>query len=86
VNFFNNDNELIYKLGIGNPFEIKIQHIGYADKLDNGKIDHEHYLIRDDKVSDFKLVIPSQLDPHYISLSKKQRFDRYIEVQRINLK
>ena len=86
VNFFNHDNELIYKLGIGNPFEIKIQHIGYADKLDNGKIDHEHYLIRDDKVSDFKLVIPSQLDPHYISLSKKQRFDRYIEVQRINLK
>ena len=38
VNFFNNDNELIYKLGIGNPFEIKIQHIGYADKLDNGKM------------------------------------------------
>ena len=86
VNFFNKDNELIYKLGIGNPFEIKIQHIGYADKHHHAKIDHEHYVIRDDKVSDFKLVIPSQLDPHYISLSKKQSFDRFIEVQRINLK
>ena len=68
--FFNEDNELLYKLGIGNPFEIKIQHIGFADKHHHGKIDHDHYIRSDAKVTNFKLVIPSQMDPHYLSLSK----------------
>ena len=86
ISFFNKDNELLYKLGIGNPFEIKIQHIGYTDKHNHGKIDHDHYISSDAKVTNFKLVIPSQLDPHYLSLSKKEPSNRFIEVKRINLK
>ena len=86
ISFFNEDNELLYKLGIGNPFEIKIQHIGFADKHHHGKIDHDHYIRSDAKVTNFKLVIPSQIDPHYLSLSKKQPSNRFTEIKRINLK
>jgi hypothetical protein len=88
VNFFNEDDELVYRLGIGNPFEIKIQHIGYSDKHSHSH-DHarkEDYIIDDANLSNLELAIPSELDPASISLSKRGALNIYNEVVRIALK
>ena len=88
VDFFNKDDDLIYQLGIGNPFEVKIQHIGYADKHGHSN-DHSHsddYIIDDANLSNLQLVIPSELDPASISLSKRGAFNVYNEVVRIAVK
>ena len=69
INFYDNENQLIYQLGIGNPFEIKIQHIGYVDKH-NHDHDHNEFIFEDSRVSNVKLVIPSNINPQFISLSK----------------
>ena len=82
VNFYDNDNDLIYQLGIGNPFEIKIQHIGYVDKHNH---DHHHdkFIFEDSRVSDIKLVIPSNINPQFISLSKRASNNFFEEITRI---
>jgi hypothetical protein len=82
VNFYNQENELIYQLGIGNPFEIKIQHIGYVDKHNH---DHHHdkFIFEDSRVSDIKLVIPSNINPQFISLSKRAINNSFEEISRI---
>ena len=82
INFYDNENDLIYQLGIGNPFEIKIQHIGYVDKHNH---DHHHdkFIFEDSKVSDIKLVIPSNINPRFISLSKRARNNTFEEITRI---
>ena len=82
VNFYDNDNDLIYQLGIGNPFEIKIQHIGYVDKHNH---DHHHdkFIFEDARVSDIKLVIPSNINPQFISLSKRASNNFFEEITRI---
>ena len=88
VDFLNKDSELIYQLGIGNPFEVKIQHIGYADKHSHSH-DHSHsddYIIDDANLSNLQLVIPSELDPASISLSKRGALNVYNEVVRIAVK
>ena len=82
VNFYGNENDLIYQLGIGNPFEIKIQHIGYVDKHNH---DHHHdkFIFEDSRVSDIKLVIPSNINPQFISLSKRAINNSFEEISRI---
>jgi hypothetical protein len=88
VDFFNKDDDLIYQLGIGNPFEVKIQHIGYADKHGHSH-DHSHsddYIVDDANLSNLQLVIPSELDPASISLSKRGALNVYNEVVRIAVK
>ena len=82
INFYDNENDLIYQLGIGNPFEIKIQHIGYVDKH-NHEHHHDKFIFEDSKVSDIKLVIPSNINPRFISLSKRARNNTFEEITRI---
>ena len=82
VNFYNKESELIYQLGIGNPFEIKIQHIGYVDK-DNHH--HDKFVFEDYKTSDVKLVIPSNINPQFISLSKRASNNSFEEITRIQI-
>ena len=82
VNFYNKESELIYQLGIGNPFEIKIQHIGYVDK-DNHH--HDKFVFEDYKASDVKLVIPSNINPQFISLSKRASNNSFEEITRIQI-
>ena len=82
VNFFNQDNELIYQLGIGNPFEIKIQHIGYVDKHSHTH-NHDEFIIEDSNVSNLKLVIPSYINPQSVSLSKRDANNAFKEIVRI---
>jgi hypothetical protein len=84
VDFFNKDDDLIYQLGIGNPFEVKIQHIGYADK--HGHSHSDDYIVDDANLSNLQLVIPSELDPASISLSKRGALNVYNEVVRIAVK
>ena len=88
VNFFNEDDELVYRLGIGNPFEIKIQHIGYSDKHSHShdRVLIEDYIIDGANLSNLELAIPSELDPASISLSKRGALNIYNEVVRIALK
>lgn len=82
VNFYNKESELIYQLGIGNPFEIKIQHIGYVDK-DNHH--HDKFVFEEYKASDVKLVIPSNINPQFISLSKRASNNSFEEITRIQI-
>ena len=86
VDFFNDDDELIYQLGIGNPFEIKIQHIGYTDKHQHPHKDLYDHIIDDANISNLTLVIPSELEPASISLSKRGTFNLYKEITRITIK
>jgi len=82
VNFFNQENELIYQLGIGNPFEIKIQHIGYVDKHSHTH-NHDEFILEDSSVSNLKLVIPSYINPQSVSLSKRDANNAFKEIVRI---
>ena len=82
VNFYNKENDLIYQLGIGNPFEIKIQHIGYVNKHAHDH-NHDEFIFEDSKVSNLKLVIPSNIDPQSVSLSKRVNNNSFKEIARI---
>ena len=82
VNFYDQDNDLIYQLGIGNPFEIKIQHIGYVDRHSH-EHNHDEFIFEDSKVSNLKLVIPSDINPQSVSLSKRDVNNYFIEIARI---
>ena len=86
VNFFNEDNELVYRLGIGNPFELRIQHIGYTGKHQHSHMDTNDHIIEDTKISKYKLAIPSELNPASISLSKRGANNLYKEIARIAIK
>ena len=86
VNFFNEDNELVYRLGIGNPFELRIQHIGYTGKYQHSHMDTNDHIIEDTKISKLKLAIPSELNPSSISLSKRGANNLYKEIARIAIK
>jgi hypothetical protein len=86
VNFFNEDNELVYRLGIGNPFELRIQHIGYTGKYQHSHMDTNDHIIEDTKISKLKLAIPSELNPASISLSKRGANNLYKEIARIAIK
>lgn len=86
VNFFNEDNELVYRLGIGNPFELRIQHIGYTGKHQHSHMDTNDHIIEDTKISKLKLAIPSELNPASISLSKRGANNLYKEIARIAIK
>jgi hypothetical protein len=86
VNFFNEYNELIYRLGIGNPFELKIQHIGYSDKHGHSHNDSNLHIIDAADVNNLNLAIPSDLNPTSISLSKRGAFNVYNEISRIAIK
>ena len=86
VNFFNEDNELVYRLGIGNPFELRIQHIGYTGKHQHSHMDTNDHIIEDTKISKLKLAIPSELNPSSISLSKRGANNLYKEIARIAIK
>ena len=73
LEFYNKDNELIYKLGIGDPFMVRLQHIDMEDK--------EHYAF-EVPISNFNIVIPLDVNPSYISLIRRNNQNIYSEVNR----
>ena len=73
LEFYNKDNELIYKLGIGDPFMVRLQHIDMEDK--------EHYAF-EAPISNFNVVIPIDINPSYVSLIRRNNQNIYSEVSR----
>ena len=73
LEFYNQDNELIYKLGIGDPFMVRLQHIDMEDK--------EHYAF-EAPISNFNVVIPLDINPSYVSLIRRNNQNIYLEVSR----
>ena len=73
LEFYNTDNELIYKLGIGDPFMVRLQHIDMENK--------EHYAF-EAPISNFNIVIPLNINPSYISLIRRNNQNIYSEVNR----
>ena len=73
LEFYNQDNELIYKLGIGDPFMVRLQHIDMEDK--------EHYAF-EAPISNFNVVIPLDINPSYVSLIRRNNQNIYSEVSR----
>jgi hypothetical protein len=73
LEFYNKDNELIYKLGIGDPFMVRLQHIDMEDK--------EHYAF-EAPLSNFNIVVPLDINPSYISLIRRNNQNIYSEVNR----
>ena len=73
LEFYNTDNELIYKLGIGDPFMVRLQHIDMEDK--------EHFAF-EAPISNFNVVIPIDINPSYVSLIRRNYQNIYSEVSR----
>ena len=73
LEFYDKDNELIYKIGIGDPFMVRLQHIDMEDK--------DHYAF-EAPISNFNIVIPLDINPSYISLIRRNNQNIYSEVNR----
>ena len=73
LEFYNKDNELIYKLGIGDPFIVRLQHIDMEDK--------EHYAF-EAPILNYNIVTPLDINPSYISLIRRNNQNIYSEVNR----
>ena len=73
LEFYNSENELVYKIGIGDPFLVRLQHIDMEDK--------EHYTF-EAPISNFNVVIPVNIKSSYVSLIKRNNQNIYSEVSR----
>ena len=73
LEFYNSDNELVYKVGIGDPFMVRLQHIDMEDK--------EHFAF-EAPISNFNIVIPMDIDPSYVKLIKRNNQNIYSEISR----
>jgi len=76
LEFYNNNDELIYKLGIGNPFLVRAQHVGMEDEQ------HFNFEV---PLKNFEVVIPNYIDPSYVSLIKRNNENIYSEINRFIL-
>ena len=71
---FDKDNKVISVMGLGNPFYIHVQHMGYEDShVFGGKISRK-----------FDIPIPFEINAGYISLNSQDDFG-IKEVQKIRL-
>jgi hypothetical protein len=73
LEFYNSENELIYNIGIGDPFMVRLQHIDMEDK--------EHFAF-EAPISNFNVVIPMDINPSYVSLIRRNNENIYSEVSR----
>jgi len=73
LEFFDENNDLIYKLGIGDPFYTRLQHVDMEEK------DHFSF---EAPISNLNVVIPLNINPSYITLIKRDNQNIYSEVSR----
>ncbi len=73
LEFFNEDNQLIYRQGIGDPFKVRLQHIDMENE--------DHYVF-EVPISNFNIVIPRDINPSYISLIRRDNENIYSEASR----
>jgi len=62
ITFHDKNMKPIYTLGLGNPFEARLQHIGY---------EQESVFNIEIPLKEFKIAYPKDLDPHFITYSKR---------------
>ena len=62
ITFHDKNMKPIYTLGLGNPFETRLQHIGYEE---------ESVFNIEIPLKKFKIAYPKDLDPHFITYSKR---------------
>ncbi len=60
--------EPIYKLGLGNPFEVRVQHIGF-EEADN--------FMFDTPIKNYSVAIPIDIDASFVSINKRTSDNQY---------
>ena len=73
LEFYDQNNEVIYRIGIGDPFIVRMQHIDMEER--------EHFSF-EAPISDFRIVVPKNLNPHSVSLIRRDNQNIYSEVSR----
>ena len=68
LEFFDRKDNLIYILGIGDPFRIRVQHIGIDDK--------KHYN-NEIPIENFNVIVPSYINPTSVRLTKRDNRNIY---------
>tara|TARA_B100000886_G_scaffold191441_1_gene131865 strand:- start:5543 stop:6670 length:1128 start_codon:yes stop_codon:yes gene_type:complete len=68
LSFFNEDMKVVYTVGIGNPFNARVQHIGYEES---------NVFSIDIPIQNFSIAIPSEIEPSYVSINKRNEFNEY---------
>ena len=68
LSFFNEDMKVVYTVGIGNPFNARVQHIGYEES---------NVFSIDIPIKNFSIAIPSEIEPSYVSINKRNEFNEY---------
>ena len=69
LNFLNADKELIYQIGINDPFKAGAQHIGYED--------YKEYQF-DVPLKNFKVVVPQEVEASFIELVRRTHDNKLI--------
>ena len=68
LTFYNQDMKPVYKLGIGNPFEVRVQHIGF-ERAGN-------YMF-DTPIKNYSVAIPMNIDASFVSINKRTSGNEY---------
>ena len=68
LTFYNTEMNPVFQLGIGNPFEIRVQHIGYEDAGN---------FVFDIPISNYSVAIPSNIDAAFVSINKRIEGNRF---------
>jgi len=77
LTFHDKDMNPIYNLGLGDPFESRLQHIGYEDAVVfNVEI----------PIKSYKVAYPKDLDPSFITYSKRSLNNTFEAISIISLK
>ena len=76
LNFYNADNNLVYQIGIGDPFKAGVQHIGY----ENSK-----QFILNIGIKNFKVIVPQEVDVSSLKLVRRTYENEFIEISTLNL-
>ena len=76
LTFHDEDMNPIYNLGLGNPFNARIQHIGFED---------EGTFNIDIPLKNFKIAYPRDLNPYFITYSKRKENNKFEAMEVIKL-
>jgi len=76
LNFLNADKELIYQIGINDPFKAGAQHIGYED--------YKEYQF-DVPLKNFKVVVPSEVEASFIELVRRSHDNKLIVMDLLSI-
>ena len=76
LNFLNADKELIYQIGINDPFKAGAQHIGYED--------YKEYQF-DVPINNFKVVVPQEVEASYIELVRRSHDNKLIVMDLLSI-